>query len=104
MSGGGDGVANGEEVGARRSGGQGQGKFGNRVTQGRAVAGTMKLPLQVLLPGLNVTHGHADVIVTQHLHKSRQANTEAQHGGREGMTKAVWSHLWSATGAAGSAG
>src|SRR5882762_9155044 len=96
MSGGGDRVANGEQVRAKRSGGQGQWKFGNRVTQGRVVAGAMKLPLQVLLRDLNVTHSHADVIVTQHLHKSWQANTEAQHGGREGMTKTVWSHLWSA--------
>jgi hypothetical protein len=42
--------------------------------------------------------------VSQHLHESRQTNTEAQHGGREGMTKAVWSHLGSAVGATCSAG
>ncbi len=38
-----------------------RGKFGNRVTQSRVVAGAMELPLQVLLRDLNVTHGHADV-------------------------------------------
>ncbi|PYX59996.1 MAG: hypothetical protein DMG76_03885 [Acidobacteria bacterium] len=38
-----------------------RGKFGNRVTQSRVVAGAMELALQVLLRDLNVTHGHADV-------------------------------------------
>ena len=85
MTGGGDGVANGGQIGAQRGCGWGERKLGYEVQLRRVQAGAVKFALQVLLSDLYITQGHADVFVSQQLHESGQADAEAEHHSCEGV-------------------
>ena len=45
----------------------------------RILAGEMELALQVSLRDLHVSHGHADIFMSQQLHQGWKADAEADH-------------------------
>lgn len=91
MSGGSDRIANGDERGARRRAGRREGKFGHGVTTGSVVGGgAIKLPLQILLRDLKVTHGHADVLCPSICMRAGKLTPRRSMVVAKVWTKAVW--------------
>ena len=52
---------------------------------GGVLASCVELLLQILLRDLDVAHGNADVLVSQHLHQSGETDAEADHLGGEAV-------------------
>ena len=97
-------VANGGEVNALRRGGLRQRQFGNGMERSGFLSSAVKFALQVLLRNVEIEQGHVDIFVPQQLHEGGQTDTEAQHGGCEGVSQAVGSNRGCADGGASSVG
>src|SRR5258708_39721079 len=52
-------------------------------------ARVVELAVQVYLWDLHITQGHANVLVTKHLHQSRKADTDAKHLSGVGVPQLV---------------
>ena len=87
VAGGDQGLADAGEIGAE--GGAGNREDGQGMRVGGMLAGCVELALQVLLGDLDVAHGHADIVVSQQLHESGKADTEAEHLRSESVAQAV---------------
>ena len=59
----------------------GKRKAGNEVQLGSVLTGQVKLTLEVKLSDFEITHGHADLSMTQQLHESGKAHSEPEHFG-----------------------
>jgi hypothetical protein len=80
-----DTLANGSDVDPRGSCTCGEWKLGDGVEGGDALPSAVKFPLQVKLNHFHIAQGHADVPVSHHLHKRRQADAQAHHLSCEGV-------------------
>jgi hypothetical protein len=81
----GDTLANGGEVDPRRGCPRGKWELGDGVEGGRALPSAVKFTLEIELNHFHIAQGHADVSVSHHLHKRRQADAQANHLCREGV-------------------
>src|SRR6516165_10582943 len=97
-------VANGGEVNALRRGGVRQRQFRDGMERSSFLSSAVKFALQVLLRDVEIPQGHVDIFVPQQLHEGGQTNTEAQHGGCEGMSQTVGSNRGCADRGASSVG
>src|SRR5215469_10908508 len=89
MVGSGDALTNGSEVNLHGNFTRGKWKLGDGVERGGVLPSAVKFTLEVDLDHFHIAQGHADVSVSHHLHKRRQADAEAHHLGREGVPKAM---------------
>src|SRR6516165_6134240 len=82
-------VANGGEVNALRRDCLRQRQLRDGMERSSFLSSGVKFALQVLLRDVEINQGHVDIFVPQQLHEGGQTNTEAQHGGCEGVSQAV---------------
>ena len=90
MAGSGDGLANGGKVGL--SGGDsssGNGELGYGVEGSGVLPSAVKFTLEIKLDYFHIAQGHADVLVSEHLHERPQANAQAHHLGCEEVAQPV---------------
>ena len=80
-----DTLANGSEVNSRGGCARWKWQLRDGVEGGRALTSTVKFTLEIELDYFHIAQGHADVSVSHHLHKRREADAEAHHLCREGV-------------------
>src|ERR1700675_961945 len=85
-------VANGGGGHALRRGGLREKQFRNGMERSGSLSSAVKFTLQVLLRDVEIEQSHVDIFVFQQLHEGGQTDTEAQHGGCEGVSQAVGSN------------
>jgi len=81
----GDTLTNGGEVNLGGGCTRRKWELGDGVEGGGALPSAVKFTLEVELDHFHIAQGHADVSVSHHLHKRRQADAEAHHLCREGV-------------------
>ena len=81
----GDVLANASEVDLCGGCTRGKWELGDGVEGGHALPSAVKFTLEIELDHFHIAQGHADVSVSHHLHKRRQADAQAHHLGREGV-------------------
>ena len=74
MAGSGDGLANGGKVGlGAGDSSSGNGELGYGVEGSGVLPSAVKFTLEIKLDYFHIAQGHADVLVSEHLHERRQA-------------------------------
>ena len=81
----GDTLANGSEVNPRGGCTRGKWELRDGVEGSRFLPSAVKFTLEIELDHFHIAQGHADVSVSHHLHKRRQADAEAHHLCSEGV-------------------
>ncbi len=81
----GDVLANGSDVDSRGGCSSGKWELGDGVKGGRFLASAVKFTLEIELNHFHIAQGHADVSMSHHSHKRRQADAQAHHLCREGV-------------------
>ena len=79
-------LTNSGETGAHRSGAC---QFRHAMGLHGIAARLVELALEIFLRDLCVAQGHTDVLVAQHAHERREADAEAKHLSRKGVTELV---------------
>ena len=80
-----DTLANGSEVNSRGGCTRWKWQLGDGVEGGCALPSTVKFTLEIELNHFHIAQGHADVAMSHHSHKCRQADAQAHHLCREGV-------------------
>lgn len=77
MVGGGDGLADGSKIGPPWGRGGWERELGNGVEGRSILTSAVKFSLEVEQGDFDIAQGHADVFVSEQLHESGQADTQA---------------------------
>ncbi len=80
----GDVLANGSDVDSRGAS-SGKGELGDGIKGGRFLASAVKFTLEIELNHFHIAQGHADVSMSHHSHKRRQADAQSHHLCGEGV-------------------